>query len=292
MNFLKQILKEFLSLHFAWKNYIKDAFSSGKLRNFFISLTIGVSATVLVWVSQLFIKNISVYAQGENVMSVSPTTAGVFSAWLVGGSVFSVMVGAVRRNYGFFKRAFDFIFASGCLVMLFPLFLIIWFLVKVDSDGPAFFRQVRLGKNGKTFEMLKFRTMRDNAEFETGPVWTQDDDPRETRIGEFLRKSHLDELPQLVNMIRGDMSLIGPRPERPEFRKTICLKIPGFDERLRIRPGLTGLAQTRYHYGASLKDAARKLRYDMLYIKKKCWMLDFQIVLWTFGRVLTGEGAR
>ncbi len=134
--------------------------------------------------------------------------------------------------------------------------------------------------------------MRNDAELETGPVWAEDNDPRVTGIGQFLRKSHIDELPQLINVMFGDMSLIGPRPERPEFTQHISGSVPNFAERLRIRPGITGLAQVRYHYAASLKDTARKLKYDLLYIKRMCWLLDFQIIFWTLGRVLTGEGAR
>jgi lipopolysaccharide/colanic/teichoic acid biosynthesis glycosyltransferase len=162
----------------------------------------------------------------------------------------------------------------------------------MDSPGPVFFTQKRIGKLGRWFSIWKFRTMRHKAEMETGPVWAEDNDPRVTRIGRFLRKSHLDELPQLFNVFCGDMSLIGPRPERPEMVEVITEKIPGFDKRLFVKPGITGLAQVRYDYGATIKDAARKLKYDALYIKRMCFLLDFQIVFWTIGRVLTGEGAR
>jgi len=291
----KQLQSELSHLSLAWQNYLgRGILHNVRLRGFFISSGVGLSAVVLAWVWQFFVRNVAVYAQGESVAnsSVSVSLLGAFPSWLMGGSIISIMVGFARRKYNFFKRCFDIIVAGTGLVVFCPLFLIIWFLVKIDSDGPVFFRQMRLGKDGALFEIWKFRTMRNNAEFETGPVWTQDGDPRVTRIGEFLRKSHLDELPQLINILRGDMSLIGPRPERPEFMQAICAQIPHFRKRLDVRPGITGLAQTRYHYGASLKDAARKLRYDTLYIKKQCWLLDFQIIFWTIGRVLTGEGAR
>jgi lipopolysaccharide/colanic/teichoic acid biosynthesis glycosyltransferase len=291
---LKQLHNELSNLFLAWRYYLdRDIVHNARLRGVLISSGIGLSAMALAWALQFFIRNTAAYAQGEPAAtSSSVSLLGVFPSWLMGGSIVSIVVGFARRKYSFFKRCFDFSVAAGSLLVFSPLFLIIWFLVKIDSDGPVFFKQTRLGKDGKLFEIWKFRTMRNNAEFETGPVWTEDDDPRVTRIGQFLRKSHLDELPQLLNILRGDMSLIGPRPERPEFMKAICAHIPHFNKRLNIRPGITGLAQTRYHYGASLKDAARKLRYDALYIKKQCWLLDFQIILWTVGRILTGEGAR
>ncbi|MBU3933223.1 MAG: sugar transferase [Candidatus Omnitrophica bacterium] len=197
----------------------------------------------------------------------------------------------LRRFQGF-KRGFDFLVAGLGLILLSPLFLIVSILIRIDFPGPAFFRQERLGKDGKIFKMWKFRTMNTDAELETGPVWAAEGDPRITRLGRFLRKSHIDEIPQLINVFKGEMSLIGPRPERPVFVEKINGDIPNFNDRLRVKPGITGLAQVRYRYGASIKDAARKLKYDLLYIKRMCWILDFQIILWTFGRVLTGEGAR
>ena len=201
-------------------------------------------------------------------------------------------VGFARAKYRAFKRCGEFLIATISLVLISPLFLIIAVLIKIDSEGPVFFRQERVGHKGKIFEMWKFRTMRNKAEGETGPVWAEEEDPRVTRLGRFLRKSHLDELPQLINVFKGQMSLIGPRPERPVFVDMIADNIPQFYQRLYIRPGITGLAQSRYPYGASLKDAKRKLKYDLLYIERMCWLLDFRVMLWTTKRVLTGEGAR
>jgi len=197
-----------------------------------------------------------------------------------------------RIRYSSFKRLFDFSFATIGLILASPLFIIIAFLIKLDSKGSIFFKQQRVGRNGKIFNMWKFRTMREYAELESGPVWAKDDDPRVTRVGRFLRKSHLDELPQLINVFKGDMSLIGPRPERYMFIEMIHRHIPEYKERLKVKPGITGLAQVRYKYGASVKDAAKKLKYDLLYIKKMCWLLDFQILWWTAEKIFTGEGAR
>ena len=198
----------------------------------------------------------------------------------------------VRRRFQGVKRGFDFLVAALGLILLSPLFLILSILIRIDFPGPAFFRQERLGKDGKIFKMWKFRTMRTDAELETGPVWAREEDPRITRLGHFLRRAHIDELPQLINVFKGEMSLIGPCPERPVFAEKINSHIPNFNERLKVKPGITGLAQVRYRYGASIKDAARKLKYDLIYIKQMCWMLDIRIIFWTVGRVLTGEGAR
>ena len=210
----------------------------------------------------------------------------------VGSGIMAMLVHFARRKFSHFKGLFDFLVASFGLILVSPLLLIIAVLIKLDSPGPVFFRQERLGKNGIIFKMWKLRTMRHNAEIETGPVWAFEEDPRVTGLGRFLRKSHLDEIPQLINVFKGQMSLIGPRPERPEFVEMINGYGHKFNQRLKVKPGITGLAQVRYTYGASIKDAARKLKYDLLYMKRMCWALDFQIIFWTFGRVLTGEGAR
>ncbi len=288
-----KIGNEINKLLFAWKEYISwQVWSRVEMRKMISSLTIGISVTFVYVTVLWFIKN-AAYAQGEVVTSevaffpMSKTVPLVMS-----GSLVSVFIGMARAKYHIFKRAFDMLFAGVNLILLSPIFCIFAVLIKLDSAGPVFFSQVRLGCRGKPFNIFKFRTMRKNAEMETGPVWARDDDPRVTRLGRFLRKTHLDELPQLINILQGDMSLIGPRPERPEFVRVINENIPRFTTRLGIKPGITGLAQVRYPYGDSIKDAARKLRYDVLYMKRMCWMLDFQIILWTFNRVLTGEGAR
>lgn len=235
-------------------------------------------------------------AYGQDGLIIGKTTYASalfkFFPLTLGSSMAAMFIHFARKKFEQFKRLSDFLIASLALIIFSPLLFLIAMLVKFDSSGPVFFQQERLGKNGKIFKMWKFRTMRHNAEIETGPVWAAEQDPRITNLGYFLRSSHLDEIPQLINVFKGEMSLVGPRPERPEFVEMINGHIRDFNHRLNIRPGITGLAQVRYQYGASIKDAAKKLKYDLLYIKRMCWVLDFQIILWTFGRVLSGEGAR
>ncbi len=181
--------------------------------------------------------------------------------------------------------------AIGLLVSL-PLMLLVAVAIRLESRGPIIFRQIRVGKGGKTFELLKFRSMRQDAELGTGAQWAQINDPRATRLGKYLRKSRLDELPQFINVIRGEMSFVGPRPERPVFVDQLRQKISYYDERHSVRPGLTGWAQVQYSYGASEEDAARKLEYDLFYLKNMSIFFDCAIVLQTIRSVITGRGAR
>jgi len=163
--------------------------------------------------------------------------------------------------------------------------------VKLDSPGPALFRQIRVGLNGELFEVLKFRSMRIDAEA-AGAQWAQENDPRVTRLGKYLRTFRLDELPQFINVIRGDMSFVGPRPERPEFVERLREHIPYYDERHTVRPGLTGWAQVCYPYGACVEDALRKLEYELFYLKNMSVFFDAAIVFKTVKIVLFGRGGR
>ena len=186
------------------------------------------------------------------------------------------------------KRIMDIVGSlCGILVFLIPMALIA-LLIKLDSRGPAFFAQERLGLNGKPFMIYKFRTMRLDAEA-GGPQWAKKDDERCTRLGHFLRKTRLDELPQLYNILKGEMSLVGPRPERPYFYDVFDLYVPGFRDRLAIKPGLTGLAQVNGGYDLNPKE---KLIYDMEYIMDQSLLLDVKCILKTVGLVFTHEGAR
>jgi sugar transferase (PEP-CTERM system associated) len=190
------------------------------------------------------------------------------------------------------KRLLDLVIAGCGLVAALPLMLLIAAAIKLTSPGPALYSQRRVGQHGRIFTVRKFRSMRQDAEAHTGPVWaSKEGDPRVTAIGRFLRRSRLDELPQLWNILRGDMSFVGPRPERPEFVEQLTRQIPFYGQRHIIRPGLTGWAQVRYTYGASKEDALQKLQYDLFYIKHLSLPFDLFIIVATIKTVLLRKGA-
>jgi exopolysaccharide biosynthesis polyprenyl glycosylphosphotransferase len=195
-------------------------------------------------------------------------------------------VKATTRTYGLLKRAIDFTLALLVLAVALPLWPLIALAIKLDSPGPVLFTQMRVGRGGKTFRILKFRSMRNDAEAGTGAVWAQSSDARVTRVGRFLRKSRLDEIPQLVNVIKGEMSFVGPRPERPEFDEELEREVPFYRARRAVRPGLTGWAQVNHGYGNTMQDALRKVEYDLYYIKNESLYLDLLILLRTVAVVL------
>ena len=190
------------------------------------------------------------------------------------------------------KRVLDIIAALCGLVLSLPICLLTAIAVKATSRGPIFFRQERTGQDGQPFHLIKFRTMRTDAEKESGPVWAQKNDARVTAVGRFLRLSRIDEIPQFLNILRGDMSFVGPRPERPHFVEQLQKEIPFYPLRHTVKPGLTGWAQVRHPYGASIEDAQEKLRYDLYYIKNLSLLFDLNIMLRTVRVILRGSGAR
>lgn len=194
--------------------------------------------------------------------------------------------------YDHLKRAFDIVGSSALGIVLIPVMAGVALSIRLTSPGPAIFRQRRLTAGGKEFMLCKFRTMRVDAERESGAIVAQLHDTRVTRIGRLLRKTRLDELPQLWNVLRGDMSLIGPRPERPELARNFERKIHGFGRRLGVKAGLTGLAQVIQGYPEYTDGYRQKLALDILYIKKRSLMLDFWIAIKTVGVVVSGSGAR
>jgi exopolysaccharide biosynthesis polyprenyl glycosylphosphotransferase len=195
--------------------------------------------------------------------------------------------GSLRR----LKRAFDVCFACTLLLLTAPIILLACLALKLDSPGPAIFKQKRVGLLGDEFTLYKIRSMRLDAE-KDGAQWASKNDPRVTRVGRFLRKSRIDELPQLVNVLRGDMSVIGPRPERMDFVRELVARLPFYDVRHSVKPGVTGWAQVSYPYGASMEDARLKLEYDLYYVKHLSPLLEAKILLKTIGVILFPKGAR
>jgi exopolysaccharide biosynthesis polyprenyl glycosylphosphotransferase len=190
------------------------------------------------------------------------------------------------------KRLSDVVISLGLLAFSLPLMLVVALLIKCDSRGPVFYSQERVGLRGHVFKLLKFRSMRLDAEAVGQPVWASQNDPRITRVGAIIRALRIDELPQLLNVLRGEMSLVGPRPERPYFVRQLARAIPEYEERLSVKPGITGWAQVNYPYGASVEDAQAKLSYDLHYITNRSFPLDLLILFSTIRVVLFREGAR
>jgi len=190
------------------------------------------------------------------------------------------------------KRLLDLFAASAGLVIAAPIMALVALAIRLSSPGAVFYHQQRVGQHGRIFTVHKFRSMREDAELATGPIWAaKHGDPRVTSIGRFLRRSRIDELPQLWNVLKGDMSFVGPRPERPEFVADLTRQIPFYGQRHVVRPGVTGWAQVRYTYGASVEDALQKLQYDLFYIKNLSLALDLFIILDTVKTVLLRKGA-
>ena len=190
----------------------------------------------------------------------------------------------------FIKRTIDLSISLTMLIFLSPIIFVVSIIIKLDSKGPVIFSQERVGQKHRPYMVHKFRSMRSDAEKDTGPVWAKDNDDRITRIGNFMRKWRVDEIPQLWNVLKGEMSFVGPRPEREHFVKQLTEIIPYYGERFSVKPGLTGWAQVSYGYGASVRDAIEKLNYDLFYIKNMSVLMDIMIVARTVKTVIFGHG--
>ena len=206
--------------------------------------------------------------------------------------IFSDGFDNARKRDIFLKRLFDVIASATLLIVSMPVLVVTALLVKITSLGPVFYRQERVGLLGQNFDVLKFRSMTVNAEADGVPQWAQKNDARVTLIGKFIRKTRIDEIPQIFNVLRGDMSFVGPRPERPFFVEQLTEKIPMFDKRHTVKPGITGWAQLNYPYGASEEDSQRKLEYDLYYIKNYSIFLDLLILVQTIRVVIWPDGVR
>jgi sugar transferase (PEP-CTERM system associated) len=192
----------------------------------------------------------------------------------------------------FFKRAFDILVALVLLLLALPVMLVTAILIVFEDGFPVFYRQERVGLDGRLFDVIKFRSMCNDAESDGKPRWAATDDDRVTRVGRIIRKLRIDELPQLYNVLTGDMSMVGPRPERPYFVDQLTRDIPFYAVRHSVKPGLTGWAQVSYQYGSTIEDSVQKLQYDLYYVKNHTLFLDIVILFHTVGVVLTGKGAR
>lgn len=223
----------------------------------------------------------------EDVLVLQPYgTIAVFTG------IGSAIVGFIQRRFWQFKRIFDIIVAALCLAISAPLILIGVILIKIFSpSGPVFYTQTRVGKGGRIFRIYKLRTMVPDAEKLTGAVWAnEENDPRCIRfIGSFLRKTHIDEIPQFINVLIGDMSVVGPRPERPELVKKLKNRVFEYERRLTVKPGITGLAQIRHRYDQTLLDVRKKVKLDLLYIRRMCFFVELNILIKTIVVVLRGK---
>jgi sugar transferase (PEP-CTERM system associated) len=206
-------------------------------------------------------------------------------SWLVYGHGF--VQGRARR---LMKRIFDVICSALLLVLFSPVMLAAMIVIRLDSPGPIIYRQVRVGLGGRSFMCMKFRSMRDDAEQDGVARWATQNDPRVTRVGAFMRKTRIDELPQLLSVLIGEMSLVGPRPERPSFVEELKVQIPFYEIRHTVKPGITGWAQVRYHYGASMEDARRKHQFDLYYVKNNSLLLDLLVLIETVSVIVFREG--
>jgi sugar transferase (PEP-CTERM system associated) len=208
-------------------------------------------------------------------------------SWLVFGNGFDQ---SPMRTFD--KRTFDLVVSIMLLIVTLPIMLITALLIYFEDRGPIFYQQERVGKGGRLYNVLKFRSMQCNAEQEGRPQWAAQNDPRTTWVGGFIRKVRIDELPQILNVLKGEMSFVGPRPERPYFVKQLSETVPFYNIRHTIKPGITGMAQVRYQYGASVEDSVQKLQYDLYYVKNNSLFLDLLILIDTVRVVVLGKGAR
>jgi lipopolysaccharide/colanic/teichoic acid biosynthesis glycosyltransferase len=230
------------------------------------------------------------YAQAGNearVVVPEPSTTALLATGFIG-----YMTSFARRHFREFKRIFDNVIAGAGIVLATPVILFTAIIIKIVSPGPVFYKQERVGWGGKTFYIYKLRTMRIDAEKGTGPMWAKEDDPRLIRFGRIIRKMHIDELPQFYNVLRGDMSVVGPRPERPVFVEKLSKEVVDYQKRIQVRPGITGLAQVWHRYDETIKDVRKKVKYDLLYIREMCVMVDLRILLRTVVVAALGKGAR
>lgn len=212
--------------------------------------------------------------------------------FLVLSGLFGIIARFARKSFQRFKRYMDLLLSVLGLTIASPILTLSAIMIKATSRGPIVYKQDRVGKNGEVFKIYKLRTMFIDAEKGTGAVWAKENDPRITPIGRILRKCHIDEIPQFFNVIKGQMSIVGPRPERPEMVRDLKTLILDYEKRLQVKPGITGLAQVKHKYDETIEDVKTKIKYDLLYIKKMRLSFEMKIIAQTFFVAITGKGAR
>ncbi|MCQ9208678.1 MAG: sugar transferase [Omnitrophica bacterium] len=243
----------------------------------------------IIVICAIFYAHLSYAQTKSDTPFVAPEPGSII---LLSTGVCGWLVRFARKRFHEFKRFFDILVGSCGLVLAVPIIAFTGIIIKIVSPGPILFKQARVGLNKKVFDMYKVRTMKIDAEKNTGPVWAQEDDPRLIKFGRIIRKLHLDELPQFFNVLRGEMSIVGPRPERPVFVKEFSRKLTDYSKRLNVKPGITGLAQVLHKYDETIADVKKKVKYDLLYIREMCLMVDIRILLRTIVVAVTGKGAR
>ncbi|MBN2036228.1 MAG: sugar transferase [Chitinispirillaceae bacterium] len=233
--------------------------------------------------------------QNETIYMV-PSLTDVITGHLKTHQIFGIPLMVLLQDHmpgweAQIKRLMDIVVSALVLSVGAPFWLVAAAAISVNSPGPAIYKQVRVGRNGRTFTLYKFRSMYRDAEKRSGPTWASENDPRITPVGRFIRKTRLDEIPQFLNVLKGEMSLVGPRPERPYFVEQLKSEIPWYVRRIKMKPGITGWAQVKHKYDASIEDVKQKVMYDLYYFENMSIILDIKIILQTFWVVLTGKGA-
>ncbi len=257
------------------------------IKNIIISIDRNNEDTMLEIISTCEGKNVSIKIVPDlyDIISGQARTSQIYGVPLI-----DIMPELMPEWEKKLKRLMDIVLSLALIIITFPITFLSALAIRLESKGPIFYRQERMGMNGKIFRIVKFRTMIKDAEKYTGPVWSAKDDPRITKVGRLIRKMRVDEIPQVFNVLKGDMSFVGPRPERPFFVEKLSQEIPLYKRRLKVRPGITGWAQVKHKYDETVEDVKVKLRYDLFYIENISLRMDFKIIFRTIFVVLFGKG--